>query len=166
MRVSQIPPVGACRRNTTNGILATARESFREQVHINTWMSFVLTTGKHSKDLDTILSTWTIITAHNAVSLGSDGSATRKVETMRCHAQENYEKDLKAVQELEGHLGISCCWVPEDEEWQAAAQLVANRKYQRALDNLEQLVVSWIFELSKMNQSGTGKCILLELTLH
>ena len=126
MRVSQIPPVGACRRNTTNGILATARESFREQVHINTWMSFVLTTGKHSKDLDTILSTWTIITAHNAVSLGSDGSATRKVETMRCHAQENYEKDLKAVQELEGHLGISRCWVPEDEEWQAAARLVAN----------------------------------------
>ena len=76
---------------------------------------------------------------------------------MHHHAQENYEKDLKAVQELEGHLGISHRWVPEDEEWQAAACLVANQKYQRALDNLEQLVVSRIFELSKMNQSGTGK---------
>jgi len=42
------------------------------------------------------------------------------------HVQENYEKDLKAVQELEEHLGISCRWVPEDEEWQAAARLVAN----------------------------------------
>jgi len=73
------------------------------------------------------------------------------------HAQENYEKDLKAVQELEGHLGISRHWVLEDEEWQAAASLVANRKYQRALDNLERLVVSQIFKLSKMNQSGTGK---------
>jgi len=76
---------------------------------------------------------------------------------MRRHAQENYEKDLKAVQELEGHLGISRRWVPEDEEWQAAARLVANRKYQQVLDNLERLVVSRIFELSKMNQSGTGK---------
>ncbi|KAI5989955.1 hypothetical protein EDD15DRAFT_2124341, partial [Pisolithus albus] len=72
------------------------------------------------------------------------------------HAQENYEKDLKAVQELEGCLGITRRWVPEDEEWQAAARLVANRKYQRALDNVEHLVVSQIFELSKMNQSGTG----------
>jgi len=78
---------------------------------------------------------------------------------MRRHAQENYEKDLKAVQELKEHLGISRRWVPEDEEWQAAARLVANRKYQRALDNLERLVVSRIFELSKMNQSGTGKLI-------
>ena len=129
-------------------------------------MSFVLTTGKHRKDLDTILSTWTIVTAHNAVSLGSDGSATRKAETVCRHAQENYEKDLKVVQELEGHLGISRRWVPEDEEWQAAARLIANQKYQRALDNLEWLVMSRIFELSKMNQSGTGKCILLELTLH
>ena len=129
-------------------------------------MSFVLTTGKHRKDLDTILSTWTVVTAHNAVSLGSDGSATRKAETMHRHAQENYEKDLKVVQELEGHLGISHRWVLEDEEWQAAAHLIANQKYQRVSDNLEQLVVSWIFELSKMNQSGTGKCIFLELTLH
>ncbi|KAI6023068.1 hypothetical protein BKA83DRAFT_4022357, partial [Pisolithus microcarpus] len=57
------------------------------------------------------------------------------------HAQENYEKDLKAVHELEGCLKIMCCWVPEDEEWQVAACLVANRKYQQALDNIECLVV-------------------------
>ena len=82
------------------------------------------------------------------------------------HAQENCERDLKAVQELEGRLEISRRWVPEDEEWQAAARMVANRKYQRVLDNHEQLVVSRIFELSKMNQAGTGKFISLELTSH
>ena len=68
--------------------------------------------------------------------------------------QENYEKDLKAVQDLEGHLRISRCWVPDDKEWQAAAHMVANQKYQRALDNLERLVMSWIFKLLKMNQAG------------
>ncbi|KIN96544.1 hypothetical protein M404DRAFT_33147 [Pisolithus tinctorius Marx 270] len=68
--------------------------------------------------------------ANDAVSPRSDSSVTRKAETVCRHAQENYEKDLKAVQELEGHLEITHCWVPEDEEWQAAARL--------------------------MNQSGTG----------
>ena len=100
------------------------------------------------------------------MSLGSDSSATWKVETMHHHMQENYERELKAVQELEGHLGIPCRWVPEDEEWQAAARMIANWKYQWALDNLEQLVVSQIFELLKMNQAGTGKFISLELTSH
>ncbi|KAI5983709.1 hypothetical protein EDD15DRAFT_2201865 [Pisolithus albus] len=108
------------------------------------------------QDLETILSTWTIVTAQNVAPAWKDSSATRKRETTCRHAQENYEKDLKAVQELEGHLGVTRRWVPEDEEWQAAARLVANRKYQHALDNVERLVVSRIFELSKMNQSGTG----------
>ncbi|KAI6013128.1 hypothetical protein BKA83DRAFT_4466258 [Pisolithus microcarpus] len=108
------------------------------------------------QELETILSTWTVITTQNVAPIWSDSSATRKRETTCCHAQENYEKDLKAVQELEGHLGITYHWVPEDEEWQAAAHLVTNRKYQCTLDNVKRLVVSWIFKLSKMNQSGTG----------
>ncbi|KAI6116970.1 hypothetical protein EDD17DRAFT_1477623 [Pisolithus thermaeus] len=107
------------------------------------------------QDLEAILSTWTVVTAQSAAPVWSDSSATRRRETTHRHAQENYEKDLKVVQELEGRLGITRCWVPEDKEWQAAARLVANRKYQRALDNVERLVVSRIFELSKMNQSGT-----------
>ncbi|KAI6000458.1 hypothetical protein EDD15DRAFT_2361967 [Pisolithus albus] len=111
------------------------------------------------QDLEMILSTWTVITTQNVAPTWKDSSATRKRETTCRHAQENYEKDLKAVQELEGRLGVTCRWVPEDEEWQAATRLVANRKYQRALDNVERLVVSRIFELSKMNQSGTAKAL-------
>ncbi|KAI6011812.1 hypothetical protein BKA83DRAFT_4474400 [Pisolithus microcarpus] len=112
--------------------------------------------------LETILSTWMVVTAQTAAPIWSDSSVTRKRETMRRHAQENYKKDLKAVQELEGRLGITRHWVPGDEEWQAASRLVTNRKYQRALDNVEQLVVLQIFELSKMNQSGTGYKLLIE----
>lgn len=108
------------------------------------------------QELETILSTWTVATAQDVGPIWSDSSATRRKETMHRHAQETYEKNLKAVQELEGRLGITRRWVLEDGEWQAATRLVANRKYQRALDNVEQLVVSRIFELSKMNQSGTG----------
>ncbi|KAI6160113.1 hypothetical protein EDD17DRAFT_1761652 [Pisolithus thermaeus] len=76
-----------------------------------------------------------VATAQDVGPIWSDSSATRRKETMCCHAQETYEKNLKAVQELEGCLGITWCWVLEDGEWQAAARL--------------------IFKLSKMNQSGT-----------
>ncbi|KAI6103041.1 hypothetical protein EDD16DRAFT_1494446 [Pisolithus croceorrhizus] len=75
---------------------------------------------------------------------------------IRRHAMENFEKDLKMVQDLEVKLGITKCWLPEDEEWQTAGHLVANCKYQHCLNQLESLIVTQIFELSKMNQAGTG----------
>ncbi|KAI6023157.1 hypothetical protein BKA83DRAFT_4053758 [Pisolithus microcarpus] len=131
------------------------REPAEETLQMEYWQ-WLVNLAASRQDLETILSTWTVVTAQNVAPIWSDSSATRKRETTCRHAQENYEKDLKAVQELEGRLGITRRWVPEDEEWQAAARLVANRKYQRALDNVERLVVSRIFELSKMNQSGTG----------
>ncbi|KIK13109.1 hypothetical protein PISMIDRAFT_18228 [Pisolithus microcarpus 441] len=125
-----------------------------ESLQMEYWQQLVNLAASRQA-LETILSTWMVVTAQTAAPIWSDSSATRKRETMHCHAQENYEKDSKAVQELEGCLGITHCWVLGDEEWQAASRLVTNRKYQHALDNIERLVVSWIFELLKMNQSGT-----------
>ncbi|KAI6135980.1 hypothetical protein F5141DRAFT_1059245 [Pisolithus sp. B1] len=119
----------------------TLASSVLKTLQIEYWQWLVnLATSR--QELETILSIWMVITAQNVAPIWSDNSVTRKRETMHCHAQENYEKDLKAVQELEDHLGVMCHWVPEDEEWQAAAHLVSNQKYQHALDN--------------MNQSGTG----------
>ncbi|KAI6142083.1 hypothetical protein BKA82DRAFT_28431 [Pisolithus tinctorius] len=109
-------------------------EPVEETLQMEYWQWLVNLAGS-SKHLESILSTWTVIMANNAASPQSDSSATRKAETVHRHAQENYKKDLKAVQELEGHLKITRHW---------------------ALDNVERLVVSRIFELSKMNQSGTG----------
>ncbi|KAI6040025.1 hypothetical protein EDC04DRAFT_2602769 [Pisolithus marmoratus] len=95
-----------------------------------------------------------------------DIAAMMRKETMCRHAMENFEKDLKVVQDLEVKLGMTKHWVPEDEEWQATGHLVANRKYQRCLDQLESLIVAWIFELSKMNQVGTGPQGTLSCHLH
>lgn len=88
------------------------------------------------------------------LGLGVDN--TRKTETARRHAIEDRDKDLKAVQVLEGKLGIQDRWVAGSPEWEEAGRLVAMRKYQRALDSLESLVVARLFELSKMNRSQTG----------
>jgi hypothetical protein len=81
---------------------------------------------------------------------------TRKAESIRRHALKDYERKLKFVQVLECELEVTKRWVPEDAEWQRVGRLVANRKYQRALDRLEGLVVARIFELTKMNRAGTG----------
>ncbi|KAI6113200.1 hypothetical protein EV401DRAFT_2058780 [Pisolithus croceorrhizus] len=69
--------------------------------------------------------------------------------------EENYDKDLLVVQELEHKLNISQHWTPEDKEWQHVGCLVANREYHHVLDTLKSLVVAWIFELTKMNRAGT-----------
>ncbi|KAG1724205.1 uncharacterized protein EDB91DRAFT_1239991 [Suillus paluster] len=73
-------------------------------------------------ELDTASSLWAMSTPSNAHSLASDESVTRRLETTRRHALENFEKDL----------GV------------------------RSLDQLEGLIVAQIFELTKMNRSGTG----------
>ncbi|KAJ6459907.1 hypothetical protein C8R45DRAFT_1056176 [Mycena sanguinolenta] len=81
---------------------------------------------------------------------------TRRLETQRRHALETFSKTLAAVQDLEVRLGVVRRWEPEDAEWVAAANMVVNRRYQRALDELEGLVVARMFELSKAHMSDTG----------
>ncbi|KAF9232688.1 hypothetical protein BU15DRAFT_90591 [Melanogaster broomeanus] len=85
-----------------------------------------------------------------------EASNTRRTEMAFRHVQEAYEEDLRSVQALEIKLDIPQRWEPEDDAWQNAGHLVANREYRRALDHLESLVVARIFELSKINRAGTG----------
>ncbi|KAG2126322.1 hypothetical protein DEU56DRAFT_872938 [Suillus clintonianus] len=126
-----------------------------ETLQMEYWQKLVnLSASKN--ELDTASSLWAMSTPSNAHSLASDESATRRLETTRRHALENFEKDLGVVQELEQKLGILHRWTPEDADWQNAGRLIANRKYQLSLDQLEGLIVARIFELTKMNRSGTG----------
>ncbi|KAJ3887580.1 hypothetical protein GG344DRAFT_90411 [Lentinula edodes] len=69
---------------------------------------------------------------------------TAAPERTQRHTQENEWKILADVHALESKL---------DDE---AGALVMGAKYRRALDKLERLLVSRIFELSRLNISGTG----------
>jgi hypothetical protein len=68
------------------------------------------------------------------------------------------DRDLAAVQELEEKLEISDRWTTESPKWMTTVAEIKQKKYQKALDAVELLVVEQIFELTKMNQSQTGKC--------
>ncbi|KAF6742544.1 hypothetical protein DFP72DRAFT_830402 [Ephemerocybe angulata] len=74
----------------------------------------------------------------------------------RRNDQENYDKTLAVVQDLELKLNIKKRWTNKCDEWKAAAVMVSRKRYQRCLDELERLVVSRMFELTKMNMSQTG----------
>lgn len=67
----------------------------------------------------------------------------------------------KAVADLETKLEIVIPWTPESPEWKGTEELIFHEEYCEALDRLEGLVVSRLFELTKMNQSGIGTYVCL-----
>jgi len=89
-------------------------------------------------DLEAMQTSWLVSTPATVSSGVRD--KTRSIETERRHALEEYEKDLKTVQDLEKKLNISVRWEPGNEDWVRTGKLVAMRKYQRALDRLEGLI--------------------------
>ncbi|PPQ87268.1 hypothetical protein CVT24_005902, partial [Panaeolus cyanescens] len=97
---------------------------------------------------------WAVTTSNTVPE--NDEAHTRKIENKRRHAQEKYEANLTVVQGLEQELGVGKRWMPNDQEWKDAEVLVMRRRYQRSVDQLESLVVSRMFELTKMNMSQTG----------
>lgn len=64
---------------------------------------------------------------------------------------------MHLVQEMEVKLNVKERWTLETKEWKDAAELVATRRYRQAINKLEELVVKRLFELTKMNMSGTGE---------
>ncbi|KIJ64310.1 hypothetical protein HYDPIDRAFT_90572, partial [Hydnomerulius pinastri MD-312] len=135
-------------------------EPEEETLQMQYWQKLINLSGseKDLRELDANSGGWSVTTPDQPASAfgANDANKTAKIETLRRHARENYTNALGAVQELELKLNIGTRWQPGDDAWNSAARLVANRKYQRALDTLERLVVSRIFELTRMNQSGTG----------
>ncbi|KAF8591239.1 hypothetical protein K439DRAFT_1611253 [Ramaria rubella] len=72
------------------------------------------------------------------------------------YARATVSSQKKAVQDLEAKLEIDKRWEPGSQEWVATQQMIDMRKYQRAVDHLEGLVVARLMEISKAHQAGTG----------
>ncbi|KAI0040617.1 hypothetical protein FA95DRAFT_1502561 [Auriscalpium vulgare] len=83
---------------------------------------------------------------HKAMIAANRAVATklRKVEN----------KDVQ-VESLENQLGLTGeRWSEESEEYRAVKAQMVERKYRRALDELERLIVQRLFELTKLNMAG------------
>ena len=93
-------------------------------------------------------------------SYSSELSKTRRLETERRYADERRQAILKDVVEMEVKMAITARWQPSSPEYINAVQYLERRKYEKALDHLQKLVVQRLFELHRMNQSRNGMSIL------
>ncbi|KAJ6551057.1 hypothetical protein DFH09DRAFT_1086373 [Mycena vulgaris] len=83
--------------------------------------------------------------------------SSKSTKTTCRHAQESYDRVLADVQESEAKMGIDPRWTLESKEWEDVALLVSRRRYRLSINQLEALVLKRMFELTKMNMSGTGR---------
>ncbi|KAG0697180.1 hypothetical protein DFH29DRAFT_984382 [Suillus ampliporus] len=86
----------------------------------------------------------------------SNLSQTRKAETQCRHLMEKRDLILQEVAAMEVKMAISHRWQPSFPEYQATIKYMTTHKYQRALDNLQCLVVQRLFELQRLNISQTA----------
>ena len=64
------------------------------------------------------------------------------------------------VESLENSLNVEERWSTTSPEYQSFYQQNVQTNYERALDELERLVVMRLFKLAKMSTSGTGMAYL------
>ncbi|KAF9058384.1 hypothetical protein BDP27DRAFT_1241338, partial [Rhodocollybia butyracea] len=89
-------------------------------------------------------------------SYNTNLSQTRKAETRRRYLMEQHSKVLWEVTQKEVAMDITRRWDPLTPEYKAALQYTNEQKYRQALENLHLLVVKRLFEMHKLNLSGTG----------
>jgi hypothetical protein len=73
------------------------------------------------------------------------------------HAIEARDKAFQAVQIYKAQMLVVHRWEPGMEEWIKAQDLASKRRFSRCLDLLESLIVSRMFELTKMNMARIGE---------
>lgn len=110
----------------------------------------------YRNDLDQLKRTFHIETPGQGTK---KGTSTASAETKRRRLEKAYFKSLDIIHDFEEELGIEESWREGDANWMRVAEMSNTQNYRRCLDRLEQLVVSRMFELGKMNRSGTGKKI-------
>ncbi|KAJ7694330.1 hypothetical protein B0H17DRAFT_1199205 [Mycena rosella] len=96
------------------------------------------------------------VLAINIPPLPADPSATNYMEEAKATRQ---------LKELETWMAIVIRWLPESEEWKAAVIMVGQCRYQHTLDELQGLIISRMFELTKMNMLETGYKLAVKTVL-
>ncbi|KAJ6492318.1 hypothetical protein C8R45DRAFT_1096332 [Mycena sanguinolenta] len=87
---------------------------------------------------------------------GADFNPSPVSQVAQRHAIEHRNRDLESVQDLESKLGVAQRWTSTSPEWILAERSIRDHRYLDALDEIERIIVERLFEMTKINQSGTG----------
>ncbi|KAJ7077509.1 hypothetical protein B0H15DRAFT_955006 [Mycena belliarum] len=156
--------LGVAHKSTFAGWLAREKEVLtalkREPVEETLAMEYyqkLVNLAAASMQMDNVLrvgTTTSLAPSHDDYE--AQAKATRRLEAQQRHAIEGHTKAQLLVNDMELRMSIAVCWLPDSQEWIDAAVMVRRRRYQRALDHLQGLIIARMFELTKMNMSGTG----------
>ncbi|KAJ3519263.1 hypothetical protein NMY22_g13286 [Coprinellus aureogranulatus] len=144
-------------------LLALKKEPIEETIHMDYYQQLVKLDLARLK-LNTI--TGTFIPFQLTGTSAAKPRTKNSIEKDLRHAQESFDTALRAVQNIETKLNLAVRWTPECDEYKKARDLFNRRHYQRCLDELEGLVVSRIFELTKMNMAQTGDSLCYKMRKH
>lgn len=81
-------------------------------------------------------------------------------------ALRRYELQLNVVADFEHRHDIQQRWTPECPEYVMALKYFHEHRFVHAVEELEGLVVQRLFELSKANLAGTGRCTIFGGRIH
>ncbi|KAG6809418.1 hypothetical protein H0H92_000329 [Tricholoma furcatifolium] len=90
------------------------------------------------------------------LSYSTNLSETRRTDTARRQLTDRRDTLLLDLSQSEDKMNIHTRWTPDSPQYRQVAEYIANRKYERALDHLQSLVIKRLFELHKLNLSQTG----------
>ncbi|KAJ6620823.1 hypothetical protein B0H10DRAFT_1791286 [Mycena sp. CBHHK59/15] len=92
-------------------------------------------------------------------NIANSGYLKPQIASVRTRYRTTYTRYLAIEEEVcrfEEEHKIEARWMPESEQYKAALVLTTERKYQKALAEIERLVVQRLFELTKLGMSGVG----------
>jgi hypothetical protein len=95
-----------------------------------------------------------------------DGIQAKEIRKIRARCTSSYNRYLavhEQVLRIEEVYGILQRWTPMSPEYQEALITLNERRYRRAVDSLERLVIQRLFELAKLGMSGVGTTYLFGL---
>ncbi len=84
-------------------------------------------------------------------------AATNRIETRRRNALHAMAIAIRSVNDLELKLDVTEAWTPQHPKYQETLRYMHKRQFHRALDNVQQLVVQRLLEMTKVNASGMSE---------
>ena len=91
-----------------------------------------------------------------------EGATSEKIRRITARKTTSFQRWLLKCEEVlqyEEEHGIPVMWTPTMQEYQDGLVIVRERKYRRAVDDLERLVVQRLFEMNKLGMNGIGMLI-------
>ncbi|KAG2151616.1 uncharacterized protein EDB93DRAFT_1240001 [Suillus bovinus] len=147
--------------------------NYRQALHIISSETVALEEAKTSLGIqDSDLVNWRAEEIHYFQTLGKepewDAHAVvyvellQQMQALECEASASFNRFVSAVPHdyQFAALGIVNRWNMSSPEYQDTLKYLTLRKYHKALDNLQRLVVQHLFELQRLNVSQTGQLMI------